>query len=89
MESLLPLIAPIVAVGGLYVVAPVIAEAYRRFRGPKTVVCPENNKTAEIELDAAGAAVSAAFGEPVLEVTRCSRWPERHYCNHGCLQQLK
>ena len=89
MDSMLTLVAPIAAVGTLYVVVPVVADAYRRFRGPKSVICPENQKPAEIELDAGQAAASAAFGKPDLQVIRCSRWPERHYCDHECTSELK
>jgi hypothetical protein len=82
------LVAPIAAVGSLYVVVPVVADAYRRFRGPKVVTCPENQKPADIQLDVAQAAATAALGKPQLEVTACSRWPQQHYCGQECVQQL-
>jgi len=89
MDSLITTIAPIAAVGALFVVAPVVVDTYRRFRGTKTVICPENNLPADIQLDVAEAAASAVVGNPNLVVVRCSRWPERHYCDHRCVEQLK
>jgi hypothetical protein len=87
--DMMTLIGPIAALGGVYVVAPVVADAYRRFRGAKAVTCPENQRSAEVQLDVAQAAATAALGKPQLEVTSCSRWPERHYCGQECLAQLK
>lgn len=88
MNNLLTAVAPIAALGTLYVVIPVATDAYRRFRGVKTVTCPETHASAEIRLDTNHAAVSMAFGPPDLKVTRCSRWPEKHYCNQACTKQV-
>lgn len=89
MDSLLTVVAPIAAVGVLYVVVPVVTDAYRRFRGAKVITCPETRALAEIELDIGQATASAAFGPPDLKVTHCSRWPERHYCDQACVEELK
>ena len=89
MASLLTLVALIVAVGALYVVAPVVADAYRRFRGPRTVTCPETHAATEIELDATHAAASAAFGKRDLQVTRCARWPEHEQCGQQCVAEIE
>ena len=88
MDNFLALVAPIAAIGALYVVAPVAVGAYRRFRRPRQVTCPETGTLEEIQIDAAEAARSAAFGRPELHVFRCSRWPERHYCNQECLRDV-
>ena len=89
MDSLLTVVAPIAAVGALYVVVPVVTDAYRRFRGTKVVICPETHAPAEIQLDVGQAAASMATGPPDLKVTRCSRWPERHYCDQACAKQVE
>ena len=89
MENLLTVVAPIAALGTLYVVLPVVTDAYRRFRGTKVVTCPETDALCEIRLDVHRAAASMAFGPPDLKVTRCSRWPERHYCDQGCAKQVE
>ena len=87
MNHALAVIGSIAAVGGFYVVLPVVAGTYRRFRASRTVTCPDNQAAAEIEIDAMHAAASAAFGPPALEVTRCSRWPERRHCGRECLAE--
>ncbi len=89
MDNLLTAVVPIAAVGALYVVVPVVVDAYRRFRGPKVVTCPETHEPAEVHVDAAHAASTAAVGKPELHVVRCSRWPQRHYCAQECADQLE
>ena len=88
MDHALAVIASVTAVGAVYVVAPVVATTYRRFRGSRTLTCPEDRQPAEIEIDAMHAAASAAFGPPALEITRCSRWPEHGGCGQECLAQV-
>ncbi len=89
MNNLLSVVGPIAALGALYVVIPVATDAYRRFRGTKTVTCPDTGTAADVQLDTHHAALSMAFGPPDLKVTRCSRWPERHYCDQGCVKQVE
>lgn len=84
MQSPMLVILAVIALGALYVVLPVVSGAYRRYRGVKRPVCPETGEAAEVTLDARHAAVTAAFGQPDLQVTGCSRWPERHGCDQGC-----
>lgn len=79
-------VAGIVAVGGLYALLPVIAEVYFRFRGPRSVSCPETGTTATVEVNAGQAALSALVGPPVPSVRQCSLWPERHACAEACMQ---
>lgn len=81
-------IAAVTAVGALYVVLPVVIDAYQRFRGTKTVSCPDDG-SGDIQLDVAAAARSAAFGRPHLRIVNCSRWPEQQQCDRGCLSQLR
>jgi hypothetical protein len=88
MDSFAALVAPIAAVGALYVVAPVMLDAYSRFRGTKQVTCPETGGPAEIRVDAAQAALTAALGPPDAEVRRCSRWPQRQHCLEQCVSQI-
>ncbi len=88
MDNILNVVAPIAALGTLYVVIPVATDAYRRFRGTKAVTCPETRAPAEIQLDLNRAAASSAFGPPQLKVTRCSRWPESHDCDQVCVREV-
>jgi hypothetical protein len=78
-------IAGIVAVAVVYVLLPVAADTFRRFRVPRILRCPETEKEAEVALDAPHAALTSAFGPPVLRVKNCSLWPEREDCPQDCL----
>jgi hypothetical protein len=88
MEAALSVIAAVIALGLVYVVAPVAIGAYRRYRGVQTVECPATGTAAEIELDAVKAAITATTGEPVVAVAHCSHWPERKDCGQECLARL-
>ena len=79
------LILVIAAIGFFYVVLPVAFTAYRHFRGPRTVVCPETGRATEIELDAWHAAATAMPGPSRLHVAACAQWPERAGCREACL----
>jgi hypothetical protein len=85
MTALILSLVSVIALGAIYVVAPVVLQAYRRSRGSHLVGCPETGELAEIELDATHAALTAAFGEPRRRVAACSRWPERRDCGQECL----
>lgn len=66
-----------------------MAGAYRKFRGKRTVICPETDQAAAVEVDAPFAAVTAIFGAPSLRLKTCSRWPENKDCGQECLEQLR
>lgn len=83
------LIGAILALAAVYVLLPIAAGAYRRFRGKRIVTCPETGRPAAVELDAARAAGRSLFGEPDPRVARCSRWPERHDCDQACLEAIE
>jgi hypothetical protein len=78
----------LVAIGGLalgYVIAPIVADVFSRFRRPRLVRCPETGLTAEVAIDARHAAFTAVPGPPDLRVTGCSLWPEREDCAQRCV----
>lgn len=90
MENFLTVLGSITALGAFYVVGPVVADAYRRFRAPRTVTCPENQAPAEVGLDVRKAATSAAFGKPHLQIVGCSRWTQQQQsCGQGCLAEIR
>lgn len=67
-----------------------LVRTYRRHREPRIVRCPENGRTASIELDAPYAAMThASTGRPMLRVKRCSRWPHHQDCDQECLSQVE
>lgn len=65
-----------------------IVKAYSRFRGPRTIICPETKRSAVVELDAAHAALTATAGFTDLRLENCSRWPMKAQCGQECLTQL-
>jgi hypothetical protein len=75
----------ILGVAVLYVLMPFVADTLRRFRSPSMVSCPEAGGKAEIGVDASHAALTSAFGRPLLRVKSCSLWPERERCRQTCL----
>ena len=79
-------IAAIVAVAVCYVLLPVVADTFRRFRGKKSVTCPETGRQAEMGIDAGRAAWTTAFGRALLRVKNCSLWPERKGCEQDCVR---
>jgi hypothetical protein len=75
----------IVAVALLYVLAPLVADTFRRFRSPRLLSCPQTGGKAEVGIDASRAALTSAFGQPLLRVKSCSLWPEKERCKQNCL----
>lgn len=75
----------ILAVGLLYVLMPLTADTFRRFRRPRTLRCPETGGKVEVGIDASHAALASAFGRPLPRVQRCSLWPERERCKQDRL----
>jgi hypothetical protein len=80
-------IAGIAALAAVYVLLPVVAEAYRAARGTRRVRCPGTGGPAEVGLDAAHAALTASYGVPGLRVARCSLWPGRARCGQTCVAE--
>lgn len=61
---------------------------YFNYHGTRIITCPETEKYAAVEVDAAHAAVSRLFGAPELRLDDCSRWPERENCPQDCIWQI-
>ena len=55
------------------------------FRGEHPVVGPETGGCAIIRIKAVRAAVTSAVDDPRLQVSDCSRWPEREGCRQECV----
>ncbi len=53
-------------------------------RGARLVECPDNHEPAAVSVNA----VKAAAGGR-LELSQCSRWPERDSCGRECLAQIE
>ncbi|HSP94518.1 MAG TPA: hypothetical protein VLU06_08195 [Thermoanaerobaculia bacterium] len=63
--------------------------SYRRYRGKRVVTCPETKQTVAVEVKAARAALSGAFDDPDLQLSSCTRWPERQDCGQECVAQIE
>ena len=64
-----------------------LSRAYFRFRGPRTVTCPETGEPTKIRLDASKAAFSSISDGVELTVTSCDRWPAKKDCRQGCVDE--
>ena len=86
MKAPLLVAGAIAALGLLYVLVPVLIEAFLRFRKSRPLRCPKTGTEAEVQVDAQRAALTSAFGPPHLQVQDCSLWPEKEGCQQDCLK---
>jgi hypothetical protein len=89
MITLLVYVTVAVAAIGLVYVAFRAFRSYSRYRGTRLVICPETRQPAAVAVNAALAAEETVLGTPHLELTKCSRWPERQGCGQACLRQIE
>lgn len=82
--NLWAVVSSVVVIAVVFVIVPVGLRAYSCYRRPKLVTCPEACRSAEIKLDAAGAALHAIVRRPRLAVIACSLWPRRRRCSQAC-----
>ena len=66
-----------------------VAGAWLKFRCQFVVTCPEDRQPAGVIVDTLHAAVTAWRGRPRLQLSGCSRWPERASCDQPCLNQIR
>jgi hypothetical protein len=80
----------IAAVGLLYVVLPIGADAFFHLRGPRVVTCPDTQAPVEVDLDARFGALTALRGHPKLRVKHCTRWQDARlqHCAQDCLRGI-
>jgi len=86
MNRVFLLIAGMITLGLYFVIAPAAVSTFRRYRGRRTIICPENDQIAEMEIKAGQAGVMAALGKRYLRVKWCSLWPRRKGCAEECLR---
>ncbi len=79
MSWLLLVIAAVVAAATAW-----FARRYFALRGKRLVECPETREFTAVDIRAG----RAALGRP-LDLSDCSRWPERHACGRECLAQIE
>lgn len=58
-------------------------------RGARVLTCPDNHELAAVEVDAAKAALTSIFrGTSKLQLSACTRWPEKAGCDQACLREV-
>jgi hypothetical protein len=85
------LLIALVVVAIVYLIhqAEVAVRQYLKFRGKMLVTCPETKKSAAVEMAAGRAAMAALVNRRHLELSDCSRWPERKDCGQDCLCEVE
>jgi len=79
------LLLAIAGIAIFYVLMPMMAEVFARYRKPRVLRCPETGETTVIQIDARHAATTSVAGAPDLRVADCSRWPEHADCDQDCV----
>lgn len=89
-DVLVILIIAFVALAAAYLIHRLVMGGHevRKFSGKMLVTCPETHKTAAVKVATARAALAAMAGKQDVELSECSRWPERGPCDQPCLDQL-
>ena len=88
MNRVFFLIISTVLLGSVYAVAPIVGDSYRRYRGRKTVICPETGEIAEVELKARQASLLSALGKRWVRIGWCSLWPRKKGCTEECARTI-
>lgn len=70
------------------VLAPLVMN-YGRFAGFFRLPCPERHTDARVEVNAAGAAISSAYGGRNLHVAHCSLLDRGAVCDGACLKGME
>ena len=71
------------------VLAARIVPTWWRYRGARVIICPENQRAAGITVAAGRVAARSIASQPRLELSSCSRWPEKAGCGQECLHQVE
>jgi hypothetical protein len=73
------------------VVSYIVGQAlqFRKYEGKMLVTCPETGKPAAVKVNFWRAVLAALFGRRHIELSTCSRWPERRDCGQDCLCEIE
>jgi hypothetical protein len=82
------LIAILILAAALWFGVSWLVRSFSRYRGSRTVTCPEINRPAIVEVDALHAALTSTVGLPDIRLNDCSRWPIKEQCGQECLMDL-
>jgi hypothetical protein len=87
MNRIILLIAGVSALGLYFAVVPLVTRTYQRYRGRKTIVCPETGRIVEVQIKAGRASLMSIFGTTAARVKRCSLWPRKKGCAEECVKE--
>jgi hypothetical protein len=73
----------------LVVGAVALARVWFAWRQKRLITCPENEQPAAVRVDALRATAGSLAGHPHLQLSECSRWPEKQGCGQDCLRQIE
>lgn len=79
-------------VGGIILIGLPVTfslQAYYKNRGRRSVICPENHQSVNVEADRKFAFWTAFRGQEHTRLQSCTRWPEMHECGQECLVQVE
>jgi len=62
---------------------------FSKFSGKMLVTCPETHETVAVRVAAGRAALARITGNERVELSQCTRWPERKDCDQACLGELE
>jgi len=62
---------------------------YRKFFGKMVVKCPETHETVAVKVASGRAALASIVGREHVQLSNCTRWPEKADCDQACLNELK
>jgi hypothetical protein len=88
MVSFMMVFAAILLIFATYTLLAPLALNAGRFLGRFRLTCPNRSEHAEVQVHAARAALSAAYGTPDLGLRHCSLLRPGDTCNEGCLKGL-
>ncbi|MBK9166680.1 MAG: hypothetical protein IPM24_04360 [Bryobacterales bacterium] len=79
----------VVAVAAMLWLAVLVFRTWRQQRGMRVITCPENHKTAAVEVSVPHLIKTKLQGAPEFRLSQCSRWPEKAGCGQECLRQIE
>jgi hypothetical protein len=77
----------IVLLGLLFIVLPVILDAYQRLLQQKIVSCPDRYCRALVSADPGPPKFGAVMRRSPLRVVSCSLWTRRMECDGKCMKE--
>jgi len=85
------LLVALLVIAAAYVIrrVQIAAREFLRFRGKMLATCPETQRTVAVKIATWREALAALIGRRHLELSSCTRWPEREDCGQECLSQLE